>query len=925
MLDGHGGGESVDVIDVGFFHLLDELPRVGRHAVEEAALAFGEEDVEGEGRFARSAESGDDDEFVAGDFERNIFQVVLAGAGDADAVVVRGDRRGDGFGGEEGGFVWLFLERGAEKGGAAGVFVLRDFLGRAGGDDLSAFFAGLGSDVDDMVGGFDHFHIVLDDHEGVSGVDETVEDAEEARDVVEVESGGRFVEEQQRSFGFGVGEMGGEFESLGFAAGEEAGRLSEPQVTESDILERLQRGGDFLVLGEFFEEGECLGDGHFEDVVHRVSVEVDAEDVGLETFAAAGRADERHVAEELHFDALVAEAGAAFAASGVGVEAERGGSESGAFGRGSLREEIADVVPCTEVDDGGGAGGFSGWRLVDHDDFADVFDAGEFFDRAGVFLDRFAAFAEKVAVEEAVNEGRFAGAGDAGHAGEDAEGEVGVDFFDVVQRGAAEFEEFFRGAAFRWNRNGAASEEIIGGEGVFGLRDLCRRTGEHELAAGFPASGSDVGEPIGGADDGFFVFDDEQGVSFVAQTAHDAEELSEIARVESDAGFVHDEERVDQRGAEAGGEIDALDFAAGEGAGRTVEREIAEADFAEVGEARGDLVEEELRGVVGRGDGYAGEEIAEALDRAGGDGGKRKAFGLGAGQPVVEGFRLVASAVATRAFVVAAVAAEEHADVHFVGLGFEPVEIALHAIPTVVVPDFAQGLAGLALSVDDPFLVGFRQFFERAVQVDIAPAGVAEEIGLAFLRHAALERADNALGEGARAVGDDALPVETDDASESAAFGAGAERMVEAEESGRGRTDVEVAPGAMPSGGERMTFVRVGIDEKDASFAEAEGGFDGFGQAVFVIRGNAVLDDMDDGREFFRRGFVDAEDFSVEPDAEVALLLEEFEKLGGAAFFDIAGADGKGDEQGASGEAGGGGADDAAGGFGLDRFMTLRA
>jgi len=36
--------------------------------------------------------------------------------------------------------------------------------------------------------------------------------------------------------------------------------------------------------------------------------------------------------------------------------------------------------------------------LVDHDDLADVFDAGEAFDRAGLFLDGLAAFAEQVAM-----------------------------------------------------------------------------------------------------------------------------------------------------------------------------------------------------------------------------------------------------------------------------------------------------------------------------------------------------------------------------------------------------------------------------------------------------------------------------------------------------------------------------------------------
>ena len=367
-----------------------------------------------------------------------------------------------------------------------------------------------------------------------------------------------------------------------------------------------------------------------------------------------------------------------------------------------------------------------------------------------------------------------------------------------------------------------------------------------------------------------------------------------------------------------------MDFAAGEGAGRPVEGQVTKADFLEVGEARGDLVEEELRGVVALGNFQADEKFAQAADRAVGHLGEGESCIIRAGQPVVEGLGLEASAMALRTFVVAAVAAQEHADVHFVGLRLEPMEVTLHAIPAAIVPDFRQGLTGAAFAVDDPVLVGLGQIFEWTVQVDVAFTRMADEVGLAFLRHAALKRADYAFGEGARAVGDDALPVEADDAAEAAAFRAGPERVVEAEEAGGGRTDVEVAPGAVPTGGERVAFVGFGVDEKDASFAEAQGGFNGFGQACFVRGGEAVLNDVNHGRERFGRGLVDAENFFLEPDAEVALLLEEFEKLGGGAFFDVAGADGESDQEGSSGEAPGGLADDAAGGLGLDRFMTLR-
>ena len=180
------GREAVDVVDVRFLHLLDELPGVGRHAVEEAALAFGEEDVEGEGRLAGAAEAGDDDELVAGDVEVDVLQVVLAGAGDAD-VVVGGRDCGGAIGSavEESGVVSAASRaaaggrgRGEELAGVA-FRDFGDFFRGAGGDDLPAVVAGFGAEVDDVVGALDDLEVVLDDEEGVAGVDEAVEDVEE--------------------------------------------------------------------------------------------------------------------------------------------------------------------------------------------------------------------------------------------------------------------------------------------------------------------------------------------------------------------------------------------------------------------------------------------------------------------------------------------------------------------------------------------------------------------------------------------------------------------------------------------------------------------------------------------------------------------------------------------------------------------------
>ncbi len=48
LLNRHARRQAFDKIDIRLFKLLDELPRVWRHAVQKSALSLGEENVEGE-------------------------------------------------------------------------------------------------------------------------------------------------------------------------------------------------------------------------------------------------------------------------------------------------------------------------------------------------------------------------------------------------------------------------------------------------------------------------------------------------------------------------------------------------------------------------------------------------------------------------------------------------------------------------------------------------------------------------------------------------------------------------------------------------------------------------------------------------------------------------------------------------------------
>ena len=119
-----------------------------------------------------------------------------------------------------------------------------------------------------------------------------------------------------------------------------------------------------------------------------------------------------------------------------------------------------------------------------------------------------------------------------------------------------------------------------------------------EGAAGGAGAGADIDEVVGGEHDGLLVLDDDEGVSLIAEAVHDADKAVDVAGVEADGGLVEDEKGAGEGGSEAGGEIDALDLAAGEGAGGAVEGEVAEADLVEVAEAGGNFREDELEGGV---------------------------------------------------------------------------------------------------------------------------------------------------------------------------------------------------------------------------------------------------------------------------------------------------------------------------------------
>ena len=104
---------------------------------------------------------------------------------------------------------------------------LQQRCNRALENHLAAALAALGTKIDDPVGGRDHIEVVLDHNDRVSLGKKLLERIEQSGDVVEMQPGGRLVEQEKArpltgaatGPAAGTGEMGGKFEPLRLTAG----------------------------------------------------------------------------------------------------------------------------------------------------------------------------------------------------------------------------------------------------------------------------------------------------------------------------------------------------------------------------------------------------------------------------------------------------------------------------------------------------------------------------------------------------------------------------------------------------------------------------------------------------------------------------------------------------------------------------------
>ena len=183
--------------------------------------------------------------------------------------------------------------------------------------------------------------------------------------------------------------------------------------------------------------------------------------------------------------------------------------------------------------------------------------------------------------QHVVHQRGLARAADAGDADQPSERNLDVDVLEIVLGGALEPQRCRRAAprgARARHLDALAAKQIVGGERSAGALARSRSGSvEHDLAAVFAGSGSDIEHAIRGLHHLRIVLDHDQRVAGVAQALHDADDAVDVARMQADRRLIEHEQGVDQRSAERRGEIDPLHLAAGQGARLAVEIQISQA------------------------------------------------------------------------------------------------------------------------------------------------------------------------------------------------------------------------------------------------------------------------------------------------------------------------------------------------------------
>ena len=153
-------------------------------------------------------------------------------------------------------------------------------------------------------------------------------------------------------------------------------------------------------------------------------------------------------------------------------------------------------------------------------------------------------------VQRVDDQGRFAAARHAGHAGEGAERDIDRDILQIVAGGAGQPQDMalLALAALGWHRHLAHTGKVLAGDAGGVLHHLFRRAAGDDLTAMRTGARAHIDQIIGGADRILVMLNHDHRVADVAQPAQRGQQPVIIALMQADGRLVQHIEHAGQAG-----------------------------------------------------------------------------------------------------------------------------------------------------------------------------------------------------------------------------------------------------------------------------------------------------------------------------------------------------------------------------------------
>ena len=234
-----------------------------------------------------------------------------------------------------------------------GCFVGRHLFRVADDDNTSSPLSALRAQIDDVVGRFYDFEVVLDNDDGVAAFDEAMQHVEELLNICKVQACCRLIQDVERAAGGSAAQLLGQLHALGLAAGKGGGRLAQSHIVHAHIPQGLQHMEDLGLVSEVFDGP---ADFHFKYLGYVLALILDLQGFAIEAFTFANFAFDPDIGQKIHLQAHRAVAFAGFASAPADVETEPPRLVRAQARIGQLRHERPDMIEDSDIRCGIGPG-----------------------------------------------------------------------------------------------------------------------------------------------------------------------------------------------------------------------------------------------------------------------------------------------------------------------------------------------------------------------------------------------------------------------------------------------------------------------------------------------------------------------------------------------------------------------------------------